>query len=90
MTSTPWTAALAGSLGLGRSGVRVGGHFSGGTVVEMAAAAAATAATAADGRLRPACARLVPAQTQPRIAPTHTALNDGTTLGISPSRRPQS
>ena len=79
MTSIPWTAAPAGSLGLGGSDVR-GDQC----VFGMVATAGAPV------RLRPAFAQVVPAEKQPSIAPTYTAQHDGTTLGIPSSRRPQS
>ena len=84
MTSTPWTAAPAGTLGLGGFAVPADGCFVGVTSFDMVATAGAAA------RVRPVSAHLVPAERQPRIAPTYIAQHDGTTLGIPSSRRPQS
>jgi hypothetical protein len=84
MTSTPWTAAPAGPLGLGGFAVPADGCFVGVDAFDMVATAGAAA------RVRPVSAHLVPAERQPRIAPTYIAQNDGTTLGIPSPRRPQS
>ena len=84
MTSITWTAAPAGSLGLGGSDVRAFGRVVGDCAFDMVATAGAVA------RIRPVSAHLEPAERQPRIAPTYTAQHDGTTLGIPSSRRPQS
>ena len=84
MTSTPWTAAPAGTLGLGGFAVPADGSFVGVNAFDMVATAGAVA------RIRPVSAHLEPAERQPRIAPTYTAQHDGTTLGIPSSRRPQS
>jgi hypothetical protein len=112
MTSTPWTAAPACTLGLGGFAVPADGRFVAvgasdkafdktfdktfdkafdkafDKTFDMAFDMVATAGDAA--RVRPAVAHLVPAERQPRIAPTYIAQNDGTTLGIPSSRRPQS
>jgi|1185.fasta_scaffold1241641_2 hypothetical protein len=88
MTSTPWTAAPAGTLGLGGFAVRADGCFVGVSAFDKSVDMVATAGTAA--RVRPVAAHVVPAERQPRIAPTYFAQNDGTTLGIPSSRRPQS
>jgi hypothetical protein len=84
MMTTTWTAAPAGFLRVGGSDVRPSGHGAGAEVCY------AVATAGADARLRPARASLVPAQEQRRIAPTRTAQNDGTTLGIHSPGRPQS
>jgi hypothetical protein len=86
MTSTPWTAAPAGTLGLGGFAVPADGSFVGVSAFDKACDM--VAGTAA--RVRPAATHVVPAERQPRIAPTYFAQNDGTTLGIPSSRRPQS
>jgi hypothetical protein len=78
MTSMTWTAAPAGFLGLGGS-----------DVCGNKSAFALIGTAGADARLRPVVVH-VPAERQPRIAPTYIAQNDGTTLGIHPSGRPQS
>jgi hypothetical protein len=88
MTSTPWTAAPAGTLGLGGFAVPADGSFVGVSAFDKACDMVATAGIAA--RVRPVAAHVVPAERQPRIAPTYFAQNDGTTLGIPSSRRPQS
>ena len=87
MTSTPWTAAPAGTLGLGGFALRADGCFVG---VGAPVAVFDMVATGAAARVRPVSAHLVPAERQPRIAPTYIAQHDGTTLGIPSSRRPQS
>ncbi len=84
MTSTPWTAAPASTLGLGGFALRADDCFVGATAFDMVASAGAAA------RVRPVVTYLVPAERQPRIAPTSIAQHDGTTLGIPTSRRPQS
>ncbi len=78
MISMTWTAAPAGFLGLGGSDVRADG-----------CAFALFGTAGAEARLRPAVVH-VPVERQPRIAPTYLAQNDGTTLGIHSSGRPQS
>jgi hypothetical protein len=88
MTSTPWTAAPAGPLGLGGFVMPADGCFVG--VSAFGKAFDMVAATGTAARVRPVSAHLVPAERQPRIAPTYIAQNDGTTLGIPSSRRPQS
>jgi hypothetical protein len=88
MTSTPWTAAPAGPLGLGGFAVPADGCFVGVSAFGPAFDMVATAGAGA--RVRPVSAHLVPAERQPRIAPTYIAQHDGTTLGIPSSRRPQS
>jgi hypothetical protein len=91
MTSTPWTAAPAGTLGLGGFAVPADGSFVGVSAFDEACDMVATAGTAGTAaRVRPVAAHVVPAERQPRIAPTYFAQNDGTTLGIPSSRRPQS
>jgi hypothetical protein len=92
MTSTPWTAAPAGTLGLGGFAVPADGCFVGVSAVDKAfgTAVAMVAPAGVAARVRPVAAHAVPAERQPRIAPTYIAQNDGTTLGIPPSRRPQS
>ena len=84
MTSTPWTVAPAGTLGLGGFAVPADGCLVGVPTFDMAAIAGTAT------RVRPVSAHLEPAERQPRIAPTYIAQHDGTTLGIPSSRRPQS
>ena len=84
MTSITWTAAPAGSLGLGGSDVRAFGRVVSNSVFDMVATAGAPVG------FRPTFAQAVPAEKQPRIAPTYIAPNDDTTLGIPSSRRPTS
>jgi hypothetical protein len=88
MTSTPWTAAPAGTLGLGGFAVPADGCIVGVSAFDKSFDMVATAGTPA--RVRPVAAHVVPAERQPRIAPTYIAQHDGTTLGIPSSRRPQS
>ncbi len=84
MTSMTWSAAPAGFLGLGGSDVRA-------DECALALSAFSLFGTAgADARPRPVAVHVVPAERQPRIAPTYTAQNDGTTLGIHSPGRPQS
>jgi hypothetical protein len=87
MTSTPWTTAPAGPLGLGGFAVPADGCFVGGSAFDKTFGMVATAGVAL--RLRPSIAQVVPAE-KPPIVPTYNAQHDGTTLGIPSSRRPQS
>ena len=94
MTSMTWTAAPAGSLGLGGSDVRADACAHAPSTLPPSALApsgfALFGTAGADARLRPVAVHVVPAERQPRIAPTYFAQNDGTTLGIHSSGRPQS